>query len=100
MSITNINYISLSDSGQEYNYLCDGTGLKNKKTGSLACISDQFPHIGEDTNWEMTITYHILLIGKNRYQYINHDNLIEKWEILDIEKFDCEFKNFYNMKEL
>ena len=72
--------------------LKNGTGLKNKKTGSLITIHDQFPHTGDDTNWKMTTCYHVYFIGKNRYQYINHDDLIKNWDILT----DKEYWVMYN----
>jgi|GEM_PF-6652444 len=75
-----------------------GTGIKNKKSGSIACICESFKHNGENTNWLIVTCYHILFTGKNRYQYINHDDIIKKWNILTPQEFDQEFKKIHNLE--
>ena len=77
----------------------NGTGLKNKRTGQLACINDQFPHNGDDTNWLMVTCYHICLIGKNRYKYVNHDDLIKNWEVLTERDYWIAYNKFYGYNE-
>ena len=75
-----------------------GTGIKHKKTGSLACIHEVFPHMGEDTNWEQVTCYHVRIIGKGRYQYINHNDLIKKWDILTENEYSIEFNKIWDGK--
>ena len=76
----------------------NGTGIKNKKTGTLGCINNQFPHNGEDTNWLIVTCYHVCIIGKNRMQYINHDDLIKKWDIITDKEYWILYNKIWNAK--
>ena len=79
--------------------LKNGTGLKNKKSGQLACIHGHFLHNGEDTKWELVNCYHVSIINKNRYLYINQDVLIKNWDILTDSEYTELFKQVWEAKK-
>jgi len=54
--------------------------LKNKRSGTIASITDIFPMYPIDK--PDTTGYRLYLNGKDRFIYISYEDLIKKWELL------------------